>query len=303
MKTIFELFLVKLICLILCFCLILDCDSALAKTLSDKNQNTLVASSSKIIEEHYPTFNINTQYLLAGGWGEWWCRVTNRRCGDLPQGPEGITRGDCNALSQDFVAIVPSLENPNQFPNLLNEENTDSNKPLFGLTTYQSPTLWFYVPKLIKANKAELMLQIRENGQNRDVLEQVIPINDLPRDSGIWGINLESVTDLPIVLEPNKLYGWYLSLVCNDKRPSRNPSVSGWIAYEPDFDQTTLDMLSNRQRISRYKADEIWHDALTLSAKLRCNGAGDTDWIELVESIGFDEEMAMAEIQQCSTIF
>lgn len=308
MKFVFQSFWTKLICLILCFCLIMECKPLLAEPLSDTSQNILATSGSIKIAWSYPAFKttIHTQYTVASI-KAWWRRLTNRDSGgsgSIPPGPEGISRGSCNTLSQEFMAILPSLESLNQISNEFDEKELKSGTPLFGLTAYQSPTLWFYIPELPTGiSTAELMLQQRENDKNKDILNEPIRITNLSSESGFLGVDLETVSASPIILEPDKLYSWYFSLICNNKRPSRNPSVSGWIGYEPSVGQTGLDNSSDRQRISKYKADEIWHDALTLSAKLRCNGMSDTEWFELLEEIGIDEDIAGAEIKQCSTVF
>ena len=220
---------------------------------------------------------------------------------DLPETTAGGARGRCNALGQKLAAIVPPLSDPHQMteglPRGLNTR--------LGLTASASPKLWFYVPDHPEdVDQAEFMLQVRQaNGSEQDVLEQPLLIKGIPREPGIFSIDLGSLAGTKIVLEPDRTYGWYLSLICNANRPSRNPSVSGWIRYEPYDQRGTLGILGDREQVENYIDAGLWHDALTLAAQLRCQpdatGTNSAAWTELLDSIGLADEVVQADVLQC----
>jgi hypothetical protein len=207
-------------------------------------------------------------------------------------------RGKCSNVRQTFVGFVPPVEEPVQVSNT--PIPSTEVKSFVGLTTQEFPTLWFHMPELPDDVKMlELMLQ---DEQSIDVIDQPIAIS-VAGGSGVYSINWE-ISGVP--LELDKSYHWYLSIVCDAERPSRNPSIDAWVERVSPTQtvQTQLSSATNeRERVELYINDGIWHDALTQLARLRCQAPGNEglieDWITLLESIGIQEEIAIAPILQC----
>jgi len=214
-------------------------------------------------------------------------------------------RGKCSDVSRSFIGLIPPVVS------LAEAESTSINgsmpstqiKSFVGLTAEAFPTLWFHIPELPDdVENLELMIQ---DDQNVDVIPEPVDIL-LSSDSGIYSIDW-SVTRVP--LELGKSHHWYLSIVCDADRPSRNPSIDGWVqrvsltsAIEEQLESTT----DEREQISLYIKDGIWHEALTRLAKLRCAFPDDEglkeDWTTLLTSIGIPNDIAIAPILQCSIL-
>ncbi|MBT9313784.1 DUF928 domain-containing protein [Leptothoe kymatousa] len=307
MRAIIQSCWLKVVALLLLMGLSLGGMPSSAAALSVSGQELLVAPALKQNLDSSSPFasTIDIHHIPQVLAWFWIFRSPKSDTGELPETTSGGTRGKCNALSQKLTAIVPPLEKPI----VDSEGHSKQSKALFGSTADASPKLWFYIPRLpADVEGAELMLQVRQdNEKNRDAIAQPIFIENIPRESGIFGLDLDTLDGSGIALAPEKLYSWYFSLVCYPERPSRNPSATGWIKYEPYDQRSGLDTLSNRQRIEKYINDGLWHDALTLAAKLHCQsdatGVNNADWTDLLKSIGLEDDVAQADILQCSGLF
>jgi Domain of Unknown Function (DUF928) len=80
-------------------------------------------------------------------------------------------------------------------------------------------------------------------------------------------------------LEDGEEYNWYFSIICNQQKPSRNPSVSGWIeklessVYPPTY---------------LYYFDKgIWYDAIARLIESQDSQplSQKTEWLELIKFI------------------
>lgn len=175
-------------------------------------------------------------------------------------------RGRCNVLNKSFVAFVPQ---------------TDIRNPLestaVGFTTQLSPTLLVHFPNLTQASDpdtsqtfAELVIQQRQGDGEADFIQPVsLPI---VADAGITEISLKKAD---IQLEPDQAYHWYLSIVCDPERPSRNPSVDAWIETISTEESQLIEaeaakIASDQARVDYYLEQGIWHEPTALLAKLRC---------------------------------
>ena len=70
------------------------------------------------------------------------------RRGAPPSGRQtgSASRGECSAVSQPLTALVPTTQEPFPQTNQVDDPELSRSESVLGLTTSQSPTLWFYNP-------------------------------------------------------------------------------------------------------------------------------------------------------------
>ena len=213
----------------------------------------------------------------------WWSRIL--RLG---------RRGPCNYLDPPLIAFMPPAE--------VNSK-TVSGEELENFvvwTANEQPTLWFYIPKQeqFQLEFAQLMLQDEDD---EDVLKQpvLIPL----KTSGIFRYKLEKP------LELDKIYHWYFSLLCEPRRPSRNPSVDGWVQRVKQvslgLDEHQLEAATPQERIELFASKDLWYETLTLLAEQRCiepnNPILANYWAAMLRDInleGIDQWSYCSSIQQ-----
>lgn len=226
-------------------------------------------------------------------------RRRGRRRGGAPTGRSSAAkRGQCNDLNQSFVALAPRS-------GLISE---DLSLVDVGLTTQAQPTAFVYLPDLLKSPalnasdtldpksvKAQFMIQHIKDESLEDLIPNPIDL-DIPDDGGLAQINFET---LGITLIPQQTYHWYLSIVCDSERPSRNPSVDAWIeVVDPDTKKNIEDGIVNitddYEKIQFYIDRQIWHETVTSLIDLRCqepdNVQHQQELKELLTSILYDAE-------------
>ncbi len=182
----------------------------------------------------------------------------------------GGTRGGClhgQVPLAGLVALMP-----------------DSN---FGQTTQDQPTLYWYTPPM-SADEAELVVL---DDNDDEVYRSTI---NLPESGGIVNLTLPAVGDRSL-LDLNKDYHWYFSLVCDPMDRSGDIFVEGWIQrVEPsdDLSRRLVVARSEQERAIAYAESGIWYDALGSVATSRQSSPGDpaasASWATLLESIGLD---------------
>jgi Domain of Unknown Function (DUF928) len=198
----------------------------------------------------------------------------------LPKTPLGLSpisgrragmgsRGSCPAVASPLTALVPSQNGS-------------------GLTTFEHPTFWFYVPytKELANLSAEFSLEDSAGG---DVYRQEM---GLPPKPGVMGISLpNTVTSLEI----GKTYHWYLKVRCQQQTASVPVYVEGGI-QRINLDSQVMQQLQatadSRQKIAIYAKEGIWFDALTLLAQIRFSHPHDAsveaDWESLLQAVNLD---------------
>lgn len=162
-------------------------------------------------------------------------------------------RGECSQIGEGFVGLVPPTSS----------DTTLEERFYLGLTLRPDPYVWFYLANL--PNNLVSFEWMLQNAQGEDALSKPIsiPLSSLIQSNvpGVYG------AQIPTLLELNRAYQWYLSLICDEKRPSHNPSISAWIEYvelsskaEEEFQLAE----SEADRAKVYLDDGIWHDTLTI---------------------------------------
>jgi hypothetical protein len=171
-----------------------------------------------------------------------------------------IPRGECSAIASSasdqfvinqlsLIALIPPV----------NDSSNQEEKTVWGKTLEEYPSLWFYIPFVYKKSELEFGKFIILNEDKSKVGK---PIFFQLRDD-----DNRDLDDKPIIakftlpenqkpLEINKQYNWYFSILCDKRKPSRNPSVSGWIEREgEDF--------SSPKNYLEYADSAILYDAMT----------------------------------------
>ncbi|MBD2519502.1 DUF928 domain-containing protein [Nostoc sp. FACHB-973] len=159
---------------------------------------------------------------------------------------------------------------------------------VWGLTTTSHPTLWFYVPYLPKVN-AEFALQ----DETRKIVYQT-PIS-LSGTPGIVSISLPSTTPL---LEIGKRYHWYLNIYCQPQQPPI--FIHGWIQKKAlnSAVQNLVEKATPQKRVTIYANNGYWYDALTTAAELRRQDPKNTEWTNLLQTVGL-ADIATEPLVEC----
>ncbi|BAZ26470.1 hypothetical protein NIES4073_73780 [Kalymmatonema gypsitolerans NIES-4073] len=172
----------------------------------------------------------------------------------------GAGRGRCPALiplDKDneipLTAFVPAIQE--EQPTLSKSDNVSHSKLTYvwGRTIEQYPTFWFYIPYVYKQSEIEYGKFVLLDKDKHIIAGPIfvkIPIGNNPSIAKFTLPKSENP------LEINQEYNWYFSIVCNPLKPSRNPSVTGWIER--------VNLPSSSLGNYRYYAEKgIWYDTVT----------------------------------------
>lgn len=190
----------------------------------------------------------------------------------------GATRGTCLSGTRRPVPLTP--------------------KEHLGLTLSERPSFFVYVPES-QTPMAEFLLLSEDDA---DVIYQTT--FKVSATSGV--IRFDLPADAP-ALQVGKTYHWFITLNCDvTKGPSGNPSVEGWVERTA-FSQplaATLAKTAPSDRPAVYAEAGIWHETLTSLADQRRkspnNSKLQTDWQELLRSVGLDAIATAPLIDCCS---
>ncbi|MGB7443300.1 MAG: DUF928 domain-containing protein [Coleofasciculaceae cyanobacterium] len=163
-----------------------------------------------------------------------------------------------------LTALVPVYESQN--PELV-----------FGITTAERPTFYFYVPYQFPL-AGEFVL--RDEDENL-IYETEVTLPEMP---GIISVSLPSTVN---PLEVEQLYHWYFKVKC--KQPPI--FIDGWIqrnALNPSI-ESQLENATLQEQVFLYGGEGIWHEALTAAAELRRTNPQDPNWPALLLPIGLEK--------------
>lgn len=210
--------------------------------------------------------------------------------------PTGRTRGAAGrggcGLNSPLTALAPAREKSLE---------TGKATYVWGKTTAEHPTFWFYVPTASSLRAVEFVLQ---DERDNDVYRSAV---SLPARSGIIGVRLPS--SIP-PLNLNQNYHWFLKTemaVSCDRQNSTlvKDSVEGWIVRvspEPTISQQ-LASATPQQRISLYAQAGLWYDALTTLAEQRLQKPEDTtlkaSWDGLLQSANLSDVTSQPLLPCC----
>jgi hypothetical protein len=218
--------------------------------------------------------------------------------------PTGRTKGGagrgrfCPITNETMAALVPSAKD---IPDTLQDKIAEvtAAEIVWGITVEERPTFWFYIPYQADEilNLAEFMLL---DVEKHPVLPQPITIQ-LPDVPGFVQLQV------PYSLEVGKPFNWYLSIICDDQKPSRNPSVRGWIQrIEPSSQLlTALDNVESKRSHIPYLENGIWFEGVARLAENHHRYRDDVviqrDWIDLLDFLGL-ARLANAPVVDCCDI-
>ncbi|MGF1497340.1 MAG: DUF928 domain-containing protein [Elainellaceae cyanobacterium] len=188
--------------------------------------------------------------------------------------PGGRSEAASRGCSLDQEAITTN-ENEGVLTALASVVATDEfDAAVWGLTTADRPTFWFYVPGSMASRTAEFVLE-------DDANQWTYAVN-LTEASGIVEISLPE-TSPP--LTPEVDYHWYFNVYCQPEQPPF--FVHGWIRkVEPSPALANeLAQATPAQQLELYAANGIWYDALAIAANLRATNPSDPNWTRLLESV------------------
>ncbi|MFQ4167689.1 DUF928 domain-containing protein [Scytonema millei] len=200
---------------------------------------------------------------------------------------EGASRGECISSNLPLTALVPSYEQSLS----LQKGETSTMTQVWGLTSVEQPSFWFYLPynqSLIQA--IEFVLQ---TDNNKTIYRTNISI---PPKSAIIGVSLK---ETPASLEIDKRYRWFLKVrvACNSQQTTLD-YVEGWV-QRVNLKTALSDRLKQatpQQQAVIYAQEGIWYDALTSLAELRLANPQDSvlaeDWKNLLATIGLEKVVA-----------
>ena len=197
--------------------------------------------------------------------------------------PTGRTRGGagrgplCPFINIPVSALVPALHGE-----MAEAIATDL---VFGTTIEAHPTFWFYVPYAAAegVDTAKFMLL---DAERNPVLPEPIVVS-LTGTPGFVSFRLPE----PYSLEIDQLYNWYFSIVCDAKKPSRNPGVRGWVqrvAASPEL-AVDLSQIAPAQKYVAYAQNGIWFEMVTDLAENLDRAPTDStlqaDWMAILEEL------------------
>jgi hypothetical protein len=224
------------------------------------------------------------------------CPVKKKIGRDDSTRPKG-RQGWCSNFN--LVELRPIVEEP-----IVRDSKTSFSTPsqFIEFTTGKALTLWFYIPEIEDFRKkktipsidySELIL-LREDGT------EVKAILKLPKQRGITRFTFPP--ELAARVRVEKPEHWIFSVICDPRRPSRNPSVSGWIQKA---DLSNLSDLYSRlndskideiQKLQVYAENRLWYETLNSLISLHCKSpndkVGDESWLAV---LGWLKELGINE--------
>ncbi len=192
------------------------------------------------------------------------------------QNPAKTVRNDCPEVLAPVTALAPS------------DRETRTNIPLvWGQTTAQRPTLWFYLPYSRQDGNLPTYLIIEINSGKEKKWRF-----SLPPKPGIVAIALPQ--EMP--LEAGQPYRWTLEVKCGRYGVD---DVYGWLQFTPpstDLAQK-LRTASPVQRAALYAKNGYWYDAIDQLAQLQQQQPNHSAAKELWQTLLEDESLGAIKNQ------
>lgn len=147
-----------------------------------------------------------------------------------------------------------------------------------GLTRESAPRLWW---SLSEASPLPVMIVIDQEDAEEPVLETVLPG---PQARGFQSIDLRTMN---VSLEPGVNYQWFVSLVLDPNRPSKNLVAGGALRVLPASDPRAqrAAAASALEQGHTAAAQGLWYDAFDRFAELASGNP------EVEATVGFRDEM------------
>ncbi|MEH1944169.1 MAG: DUF928 domain-containing protein [Nostoc sp.] len=175
-----------------------------------------------------------------------------------------------------LTALVPIYSNP---------------ELVFGTTIAEYPSFLFYVPYSSDFAYGEFVLE--DEAENQAIYK--ISLTGTP---GVVSLRLPSKA---APLEIGKRYRWYLNVYCN-KDNQIIADVEGYLKREqlnPAL-KTQLEKATPSQRVTLYRTNGIWYDALSAASELRRTNSQDTSWRALLQAVGLNDFATEPKVECCN---
>lgn len=192
---------------------------------------------------------------------------------------QGASRG-CN--NKALIALAPVYDQPQHL--------------VWGLTTKEYPTFWFYIPdSLTPDHSGEFSL---ENENQEDIYKTPVTVTG----------TLLSVVSVPLPptvppLEIGKKYHWFFRVICDRTDSSSDIVIDGWlqrIKPEDSLKKQLENAATPRERARLYAKAGVWYDSITeLCRSDSKNTNFAADWAALLQAIHLDK-IAKDPLVQCS---
>ncbi|GAB1541271.1 DUF928 domain-containing protein [Scytonema sp. NUACC21] len=204
---------------------------------------------------------------------------------------EGASRGECVATDVPLTALVPSYEQR------LNQDGGERITQVWGLTSLEQPSFWFYVP--YKKSFIQAIEFVLQNKSNKTIYRTNVSIPSTP------GIIRVPLKDTPVSLETDKGYHWFFKVrvACNPKQTETLDYVEGWI-QRVNLDTASrvgLKEASPYQQAEIYALKGIWYDTITILAELRLASPQDSalveEWKNLLKLVGLEKVSVQPLVQ------
>jgi hypothetical protein len=171
-----------------------------------------------------------------------------------------------NTANQNLMALIP--------------EKT------VGINTAASAKLFFYVPKIKETSTLEFVLR---NQKDQLIYETFLST----AGNGIMSVEVPGEINSSL-LKADQNYHWYLSMICNNQQRSRDLVAEGWM-HQKVLDQNLqakLDNASSLEKVTIYRQQGIWFDALAVLAENLDSVTEKTtmqqQWSEMLRSVGLE---------------
>jgi Domain of Unknown Function (DUF928) len=188
----------------------------------------------------------------------------------------GGSRGSCSVTNKPpLTALVPDTG--------------------VGLTVAKSPTFWFYVPYTLTPNYS-VEFVLKDNQDNTVYKNKALGKGTPP---GIVSLRLPST----VLLKAGKDYDWYFLVYCDAQNEDKFVYVNGLVrrVERPVLEKQSVSV-SGRDRMTHYKAEDIWYEALTELAQSLSVSPQDAktrqNWSNLLQSVGL-EQLALEPFVSC----
>jgi hypothetical protein len=158
----------------------------------------------------------------------------------------GGKSGSCSNV--EIIALVPAQ--------IKKEDFSQNLKTLTSLQFSHPPILFLYITpqRNFSIKLAEFTLQDKRGNTSTSVL-------NLPSNSDIVTLML-SPKQLEM-LQDQQIYHWFFSVICDSRRPSRNPSVDNFIQKKTFLANEETKYLSDGQKIRINENNNLWYDTFS----------------------------------------
>lgn len=165
---------------------------------------------------------------------------------------------------------------------------------VWGLTTVEHPTFWFYVP--YRAQDIHSARFVLRTADNQLVYQTSV---SLPNKPGVISLTLPTT----VSLEVTKGYHWYFNIYCAQGKPP-TAIVHGGVqrrAITPAL-ASQLAQATPQKRAEIYFANGIWYDAVTALGELYYRNSANMqlaqNWFDVLHFVGLDA-IASEPIASC----